>query len=86
MVLHKRSNIIASVAKHLKFQEKLSFTHALLVNSAKLKQKILDQETLHFEIAIYSHERCNNTAPFAEHLKFQENMAFIRWVNCGKSK
>ena len=86
MVLHKRSNIIAFVAEHLKFQEKLSFTHVLLANSAKLKQKILDQETLHFEVAIYSHERCNNTAPFAEHLKFQENMAFIRWVNCGKSK
>ena len=86
MVLHKRSNIIAFVAEHLKFQEKLSLTHVLLANSAKLKQKILDQETLHFEVAIYSHERCNNTAPFAEHLKFQENMAFIRWVNCGKSK
>ena len=86
MVLHKRSNIIASVAKHLKFQEKLSFTHALLVNSAKLKQKIWDQETLHFQVAIYSHERCNNTAPFAEQIKFLEKMTFMCWVNCGKSK
>ena len=60
--------------------------HALLENSAKLKLKTLDQETLHFEVAIYSHERCNNTAPLAEQIKFLEKMTFMCWVDCGKSK
>ena len=36
-VLHKLSNITASNAEHLKFQEKVTFTHALWVNSRKSK-------------------------------------------------
>ena len=45
---------------------------------------------MHFEIATYRvlHERSNKTASFQEHLKFQEEMAFIHalWVNGDKSK
>ena len=36
-VLHERSNITASFAKRLEFQEKLTFTHAFWINSAKSK-------------------------------------------------
>ena len=68
--------------EHLKFQEKLSFTHSVLVNSGKLKQKIWDQDTIHFEVAICRvlHERCNNTDPFLEHLKFQERVTFTHAI------
>ena len=34
---HKRSNKTASFVKHLKFQEKLTFTYALSVKSGKSK-------------------------------------------------
>ena len=36
-VLHERNNITASFAEHLKFQEKLTFTHVLWINCSKLK-------------------------------------------------
>ena len=36
-VLYERSNITTSFAEHLKFQEKLTFTYELCVNSGKLK-------------------------------------------------
>ena len=36
-VLHERSNIAASFTEHLKVQEKMTFTHALFVNSSKSK-------------------------------------------------
>ena len=36
-VLHERSNITSSFAERLEFQEKLTFTHAFWINSAKSK-------------------------------------------------
>ena len=36
-VLHERTNIAASFAEHLTFQEKLTFTHALWIGCSKLK-------------------------------------------------
>ena len=36
-VLHERSNITTSYAENLKFQEKLTFTYVIWVNSGKLK-------------------------------------------------
>ena len=36
-VHHERSNITASFVEHPKFQEKLTFTHALWINCRKLK-------------------------------------------------
>ena len=41
-VLRERSNITASFAKHLKFQEKMTSTHSLWVNSGKSKEKQLE--------------------------------------------
>ena len=87
---HERSNITASFAEHLKFQEKSTFTHALWLNSGKLEQKNQIQGTTHFEIAKYKvlRERSSNTNSFAEHLKFQEKVTFTHafFINCGKSK
>ena len=36
-VLHERSNVTASFAENLEFQEKLTFTHAFWINSGKSK-------------------------------------------------
>ena len=36
-VLHERTNIAASFAEHLTFQEKLTFTHVLWIGCSKLK-------------------------------------------------
>ena len=72
-VLYERNT--ASFAELLKFQEKVTFTHTLWVNSGKLKKKKKKQSqyAIHFEIATYRvlHERSNNTASFVEHLKIQ---------------
>ena len=38
-VLHERSNITASFEEHLKFQERLTFAHALWINSGKSNEK-----------------------------------------------
>ena len=85
-VLHERSNKTGSFAEHLKLQEKMTFRHILWVKSEKSKENNRNQDTLHFENAIYRglHERSNNTAPFAEPLKFQKKLAFadILWINC----
>ena len=53
----------------------MSFTHTRWVNGGKSKEKQLELGHYMFEIAIYRalHERSNITAPFPEHLKFQEN-------------
>ena len=73
-MLHERSNITASFAEHIKFPEKLTFTHDRWINSGKSKQKTLNHGIIHLEIAIYRvlHERSYNTASFVEHLKFQK--------------
>ena len=42
--LHERSNVNVSITEHLKFQEKVTFTHALWVNSCKSKEKKLELE------------------------------------------
>ena len=49
-VLHEGSNITAFFAKRLEFQEKLTFTHAFWINSAKSKCqiKIKQLESLHY--------------------------------------
>ena len=41
-------------------------------------KKVKNQDTIHFEIAIYRvlHERSNNTALFPEQLTFPEKMTF----------
>ena len=48
------------------------------------------RDTLHFESNIYRvlHERSNNTASLAEHLKFPERLAFAYavWINCSQLK
>ena len=36
-VLHERSKITASLTEHLKFEGKLTFTHALWINCSTLK-------------------------------------------------
>ena len=56
----------------------MTFTYALWVKSEKLKQEEQNQDTLHFENAIYRvlHERSNNPASFGEPLKFQEKVTF----------
>ena len=38
-VLHERSNVIASFAEHLKFQEKMTFKEVFVVKRGKIKQK-----------------------------------------------
>ena len=86
-MLHERScGITASFAEHLKFQEKLTATHALWINGSKINLKTKNQDTIDFQITTYRvlHERSNKT----EHLIFQEKMTFIHalWVNSGKSK
>ena len=57
------------------------------MNCGKSKEENQNQEAMHFENAIYRvlHERCNNTAFFAEHQKFQEKVSStnVRWVNSG---
>ena len=52
----------------------MSFIHTLLVNVDKSKQNDQNQDTIHFEDAIYRvlHERRYFTASFAEHEKFRE--------------
>ena len=56
-------------------------------NKKKLKS---GQDTIHFNNAIYIvlHERCNITAFFEEHLKFQEKLTFTNalWINSCKPK
>ena len=37
-VLHERSNMTGSFAEHLEFQENLTLTQALWINSVKSKQ------------------------------------------------
>ena len=48
------------------------------------------RDTLHFESTTYRvlHGRGNNTASFAEHLKFPERLAFAYavWINCSQLK
>ena len=70
----KKSNNTGSFAEHLKFFKKVTLTHAPWVNSGKWKQKNSNQNTIHFENAIYRvlHERSNITASLAEHLKVRE--------------
>ena len=48
-----------------------------MVNQNKAT-RIRNQDTIHFENAIYKvlHLRSSITAPFAEHLKFQEKMTY----------
>ena len=71
-VLSERKNITASFPQHLKFPGKMSFAEIFWVNRGKSKQKKKNQETIHFEIAVYRvlEERRNITAPFAKHLRF----------------
>ena len=74
------SNITVSFVEHLKFQEKLPFAEmpfGLIVGNQN--QKNQNEDTIHFEIATYKviHERSNKTAPFAEHLKFQEKLTSV---------
>ena len=72
-VLHDRSNITALFAEHLKFPEKMTFAEVFLDEKWQKKGEV-EKDTIHFQTAKYRvlHKRSNITAPFAEHLKFQE--------------
>ena len=52
----------------------MTFREAFWVNSSKKKQKKQNKDSVHFQTAKQRvlHERSNISAPFAEHLKFQE--------------
>ena len=52
-MVHERRNKTVSIAKHMKFQGKLTFTYALAVKSGKLKSAKENQGTRHFENIIY---------------------------------
>ena len=90
---HQRSNISASLTEHVKVQEKMTFIHALWLNTNKSKQKITRKRG-HYTFwkcylqDQYYHQRSNISASFTEHLKVQEKMTFIHalWVNTNKSK
>ena len=68
----------------------MTFKEAFWVNSGKSKEENQSHKTIRFENAIYIvlHERSNDTASFAEHLKFPEQMtlAEVFWVKRGKTK
>ena len=60
--------------EHLKFQEKITFVEVFWVKRGKTKYKKYNKDTVYFQTAKCRvvHERSNITAPFVEHLKFQE--------------
>ena len=90
---HQRSNISASLTEHVKVQEKMTFIHALWLNTNKSKQKTTRKRG-HYTFwkcylqDQYYHQRSNISASFTEHLKVQEKITFIHalWVNTNKSK
>ena len=52
-VLHEKSNIIASFAEHLNFQQKVTFAEAFWVKRGKTKQQKQNKDTIQFQTAIY---------------------------------
>ena len=68
----------------------MTFRQALWVSDGKSKLKSENEDTTHFENAIYRvlHESSSITAPFAEYLEFPEKKTFthLLWFKRDKAK
>ena len=76
--------------RNTKVSREITFTHSLWVNGDKSKEMQLELGYCSFwNCYIQGTPRWSNiTAPFAEHLKFQDQMTFMEafWVNSGTPK
>ena len=66
----------------------MAFLYTLGVNNDKSRYNNLNEDTIHFDNAIYSvfHVRSNITASFAELLKFQEQLTFTHGLSVTSGK
>ena len=89
-VLHERINVTASFKEHVEYPEKTNCYICDLGNQWQNKKKNMEQDTLHFENAIYMLflERSNIIASFVEFPKFPEKMSFTPaiWVRSDEVK